>query len=77
MSVIVNTSSVPCSLSIQNNTADAIQLPLYPDNSTFTIPTGDSVVIKVSTAREYLYYYTTCSDLGLALSEVVAGDSHG
>jgi hypothetical protein len=70
MKTIIDTSSVPCNLEIGNPSDELKQFNLYPDNSEFALGPGESIIYKVQTAREYIYYYVTCNKLGLSLVEV-------
>lgn len=65
----IDFTDIPATLVITNNTDHAVQLPLYPDNSIFTLNAGDVLVYEVNTSREYMFYYINCRSLGLSIEE--------
>ena len=73
MKTIIDTSSVPCNLAIENTSEEVKSFTLYPDNSDFSLNPGEGIVYRVTSAREYLYYYQICNQLGLSLTEVAQG----
>lgn len=76
MKTLIDTSSLPSNLLIKNSTDKEILIPIYPDNSLFLLKSGEQIIYKVTTAREYLYYYVTCKSLGLSLEMVIEGRSY-
>jgi len=70
MITIIDTSSLPANLIIGNTSDKPISFNLYPDNSDFTLNPEEQIIYKVTTAREYLYYYVICKAVGLSLAEV-------
>lgn len=68
MAKSIDVSKVNEILIITNETENAVELPIYPDNGTLVLEPGDELKYTVSSSREYLYYYQTCKALGLKVA---------